>query len=283
MERAMAIQLFAYSFFIVIVLLFPPAMCGEKYVKYEQQDYTEFNYDLSSPNGPLNWGNNPQWQLCKNGKNQSPINLQKLSAGVEFISGIQRNYQPANATLVSSEHDIMVNWTENAGHITINGTQYQLAQGHWHSPSEHRINGIRYDLELHMVHISSAGRLAVTGVLYKFGRPDDEFISKIEDDLQLMAENQTRTRALGIVDPEDVAGITGQKYFRYNGSLTVPPCSEDVLWTVFIKEGRTASREQIKLLRAAVNGAGDETFENARPIQPRNGRPVKLYKDREGN
>ncbi|KAG4980972.1 hypothetical protein JHK85_034930 [Glycine max] len=213
MERAMAIQLFAYSFFIVIVLLFPPAMCAE------------FNYDLSSPNGPLNWGNNPQWQLCKNGKNQSPINLQKLSADVEFISGIQRNYQPANATLISSEHDIMVNWTENAGHITINGTQYQLAQGHWHSPSEHRINGIRYDLELHMVHISSAGRLAVTGVLYKFGRPDDEFISK----------------------------------------------------------GRTASREQIKLLRAAVNGAGDETFENARPIQPRNGRPVKLYKDREGN
>uniref|UniRef100_A0A368UIJ9 Alpha-carbonic anhydrase domain-containing protein n=3 Tax=Glycine subgen. Soja TaxID=1462606 RepID=A0A368UIJ9_SOYBN len=199
MERAMAIQLFAYSFFIVIVLLFPPAMCAE------------FNYDLSSPNGPLNWGNNPQWQLCKNGKNQSPINLQKLSADVEFISGIQRNYQPANATLISSEHDIM-----------------------------------------------------------------------IEDDLQLMAENQTRTRALGIVDPEDVAGITGQKYFRYNGSLTVPPCSEDVLWTVFIKEGRTASREQIKLLRAAVNGAGDETFENARPIQPRNGRPVKLYKDREG-
>lgn len=40
MERAMAIQLFAYSFFIVIVLLFPPAMCGEKYVKYEQQDYS---------------------------------------------------------------------------------------------------------------------------------------------------------------------------------------------------------------------------------------------------
>ncbi|KAK7402112.1 hypothetical protein VNO78_14124 [Psophocarpus tetragonolobus] len=266
MDRASDFQVFAYSLLAVIVFFFPPAICEE------------FNYDLLSPNGPFNWGNKPGWHLCKNGTRQSPINLQKLTANLIFDSGIERNYQPANATLISTEHDIMVNWTENAGFITVNGTQYQLVQCHWHSPSEHTINGIRYDLELHMVHRSSDARLAVTGIVYKFGRPD-QFISTIEEDLQLMAQNQSRRRELGIVDPEEVAGITGNKYFRYNGSLTVPPCHQNVLWTVFIKEGRTASREQIKLLRRAVNGAGDETFTNSRPLQPRNNRLVQLYKD----
>ncbi|QCE09358.1 alpha carbonic anhydrase 7-like [Vigna unguiculata] len=262
MDRAMSIKAFAHSLFILIVLLFHPAMSED------------FDYDPSSPNGPPNWGNT--WPLCRDGTRQSPINLNTVTSNVVFSSGIQRNYQPANATLVTSEHDVMINWTENAGNIIINGTQYQLLQAHWHSPSEHIINGIRFDLELHMVHRSSDAKLAVIGIPFKKGDPDN-FVSTIKDDLQLLAENQTRTVALGSVDPEDVAGITGNKYFRYNGSLTVPPCSENVLWTVFTGEGKTVSRAQNKLIRAAVDGAGDETFENARPVQPRNGRPVKRY------
>nr|KYP50034.1 hypothetical protein KK1_028189 [Cajanus cajan] len=175
----------------------------------------------------------------------------------------------------------MVNWTENAGYIIINGTQYQLIQCHWHSPSEHTINGIRYDLELHLVHISSNENIAVIGLLYETGN-QDQFISTIEDDLRLMAANITNITQLGVVDPEQIAGITGDKYFRYNGSLTVPPCHENVTWTVYTKQNKTAGREQIKLLQAAVNG--DETYTNSRPLQQLNNRSVLLYvpKDREG-
>ncbi|RDX67747.1 Alpha carbonic anhydrase 7, partial [Mucuna pruriens] len=234
--KAIHIQTFAYTLFTLIVLVFPPAMCD---------DEGEFNYDLSSKYGPFNWGNiRPnEWYLCKNGTRQSPINLEENRANLVFNSGIQRNYRPANANLRSTDHDIMVNWTENAGYISINGTQYQLDQCHWHSPSEHAINGKRYDLELHMVHRSSNGRIAVVGILYKIGRRD-RFISTIEDDLRLMAENQTRETQLGIVDPEQVAGIAGKNYFRYNGSLTVPPCDENVLWTVYNKEVRFLSSIQ---------------------------------------
>ncbi|KAL2332023.1 hypothetical protein Fmac_019604 [Flemingia macrophylla] len=213
----------------------------------------EYNYDLLSNKGPLNWGNiKEEWHLCKNGTRQSPINLQENRAIVVFnSSGIQRNYRPANANLLSTDHDIMVNWTENAGYILINGTQYQLVQCHWHSPSEHTINGIRYDLELHLVH-RSLNAVAVIGLLYHTGNPD-QFLSTIEDDLTLMAANITNVTHLGIVDPEQIAGLTSNKYFRYNGSLTTPPCSENVTWTVFTQQ-KTAGREQIKLLRAAVNG-----------------------------
>ncbi|WVZ00167.1 hypothetical protein V8G54_026236 [Vigna mungo] len=271
MDRAMSIQAFAHSLFILIVLLFPSAMSEE------------FDYDPSSPNAPPNWGNT--WPLCRNGTRQSPINL--FTANVVSGSGIQRNYQPANATLVTSEHDVMINWTENAGNIIINGTQYQLLQANWHSPSEHTINGISHGCvfpvslrsfflllseesrafsltlvdedELHMVHRSLAGNIAVIGVLSRHGIPDS-FISKIENELQVLAENQTREIPIGVVDPNDVAGITEN----------VPPFTENVQWA------------QKELIRAAVDVAGDETFENDSPVQPRNGRPVKLCLDTNG-
>jgi len=66
----------------------------------------EFNYDPSSPNGPPNWGNT--WPLCRDGRTQSPIDLRISRANVTYSSGIQRNYQPANATLLTSGHDVMV-------------------------------------------------------------------------------------------------------------------------------------------------------------------------------
>ncbi|KAI3683526.1 hypothetical protein L1987_84032 [Smallanthus sonchifolius] len=65
-----------------------------------------------------------------------------------------------------------------AGHIHINGTEYQLNQAHWHTPTEHTINGRRFNLELHLVHQSIDKKVAVVGILYKIGRPDS-FLAKV--------------------------------------------------------------------------------------------------------
>ena len=75
-------------------------------------------------------------------------------------------------------------WEGGAGYIQINDTQYVLQQCHWHSPSEHTINGRRFDLEVHMVHESSDGKIAVVGIMYKIGRPDS-FLSSVSKDSQL--------------------------------------------------------------------------------------------------
>lgn len=59
-----------------------------------------------------------------------------------------------------------------AGSVRIDGKVYRLKQMHWHSPSEHTISGQRFPVELHMVHASDDGNVAVVAMLYRFGRPD---------------------------------------------------------------------------------------------------------------
>ncbi|CAJ1955919.1 unnamed protein product [Sphenostylis stenocarpa] len=215
MDLAMAIQAFAH--FILIVLLFPAATSGEKYVKFE---------------------------LCLHNV-KHVIDLRKHMADVVSNSRIQRNYQPANATLLSSDHDIMVNWTENAGYITINETQYQLLQGHWHSPSEHKINGMRYDLELELVMQNNLIRAAVDGAGDVAIKLNDVTMANFCEDLGLVAKALVKGW---------IFRFCFVKLFQCNNSATGNQCLK-------------------------------ETFENARPMQPRNGRTVQLYlpKDHRGN
>ncbi|KAL2502711.1 Alpha carbonic anhydrase 7 [Forsythia ovata] len=241
----------------------------------EVEDYREFDYIKGSPKGPEKWGElKPEWAACKNGTMQSPIDLS--NARVKFISQpIIRNYKPSNATLKNSGHDIWVGWNGDAGSIFINGTEYRLQGVHWHTPSEHTINGTRFDMELHMVHESPdpnvQNRTAVIGVLYKIGRPD-EFLSKLNQSISSLIDKKGEERELGIIDPNDIQAES-QSYYRYMGSLTTPPCTEGVIWTVNTKV-KNVSKNQIKLLKEAVLYYAEE---NARPLQPRNNRDIYQY------
>ncbi|CAI0374796.1 unnamed protein product [Linum tenue] len=224
--------------------------------------------------GPKEWGSlSPKWRACGNGKLQSPIDV--LSHGVEVspeLGKLQRDYKPAPATVKNSGHDIMVKWKADAGQIRVNETYYKLVQFHWHTPSEHTFNGSRYELELHVVHSSSNGGTAVIGIVYKYGKPDP-FLSKV------LLRDIKKTRKggkdieVGIVNPGDIK-FGRRKYYRYIGSLTTPPCTEGVVWTI-VKKVRTVSRAQVKALRNAIY-KGFKT--NARPTQGANERVVKLYK-----
>ncbi|GAV62650.1 Carb_anhydrase domain-containing protein [Cephalotus follicularis] len=266
----LATQLLSFSFFIVLIVLLASRPASSQ----EVEDETEFNYSPDSGKGPAKWGEiNPEWSSCKNGTMQSPIDM--LNERVDLVSHLgrlKRNYKPSNATLKNRGHDMMLKWEEGgAGYLDINGTEYVLQQCHWHVPSEHRINGKSFDLEVHMVHESRDGKVAVVGIMYTIGRPDS-FLASLKDHLS----NATDTYAaetVGIVDPRNIK-IGSRKYYRYIGSLTVPPCTENVLWTI-VRKVRTVTREQMKLLRVAVH---DDSGTNARPEQPINGRLVQLFR-----
>ncbi|MBL8138125.1 MAG: carbonic anhydrase family protein [Acidobacteria bacterium] len=59
--------------------------------------------------------------------------------------------------------------------LTLGATSFDLVQYHFHAPSEHTLSERRYPMEMHMVHRSAAGRLAVVGVLIAEDRHNPAF------------------------------------------------------------------------------------------------------------
>ncbi|CAL1404240.1 unnamed protein product [Linum trigynum] len=266
-------SLIAFSFLALFLAAVPLASAAT-----EVEDEREFTYMPDGENGPNRWGEiHPDWHSCNSGKLQSPIDM--LDERVDVVSHLgrlNRSYKAANATLVNRGHDMMMRWEGGAGSIRVNGTEYTLEQCHWHTPSEHTINGKRYAMEAHMVHESADGKIVVVGILYTIGRPDS-FLQSIQHHLEDVAGTKEDETTVGVVDPRDIK-IGSRKYYRYIGSLTIPPCTENVTWSI-VKKVRTVSREQLRLLRVAVH---DDSNSNARPLQPKFGRKVNLFRPEEG-
>ncbi|XVF05708.1 hypothetical protein REPUB_Repub05bG0195700 [Reevesia pubescens] len=262
-------QFFTCIFFIVLVLQYSFPVTSQ-----EVEDESEFDYSENSEKGPARWGEiHAEWHACSNGTMQSPIDMSSERVKiVSHLGRLNRSYKPSNATLINRGHDMMLRWEGEAGTIEINGTEYVLQQCHWHSSSEHTINGRRYDLEVHLVHESVDGKVAVIGIMYKIGRPDS-FLQSLLDHLEAITDITEGERSVGVIDPRHIK-FGSRKYYRYLGSLTIPPCTENVIWSI-VRKVRTVTREQVRLLRVAVHDASDT---NARPLQPINTRSIQLFR-----
>ncbi|XP_027353187.1 alpha carbonic anhydrase 4-like [Abrus precatorius] len=251
---------------LVLILYFSSFLATASESKADE----EYTYAEGTDNGPENWWRlNPKWKACGDGKLQSPIEIiDKSVVELPQLGELKLDHKPAPSILKNRGHDIMLQWNGDAGQLEINGTYYKLIQCHWHTPSEHKLNGIKFDLELHVVHQNSKGETAVIGIWYKIGGPDP-FLSKLLDDIKSIGDKDVD---LGVINPKDI-NFMSKKYYRYVGSLTTPPCTEGVIWTI-TKKVRTVSRMQLNILKGVVENGFEE---NARPTQELNGRRVSLY------
>ncbi|MQM08978.1 hypothetical protein Taro_041835 [Colocasia esculenta] len=211
-------------------------------------DESEYNYEEGSGKGPEDWWHlKPEWNVCKFGKRQSPIDLTEPIC-IDIPLGILQTFHwPSPAILRNRGHDIMLGWQYGAGLLHIDDVTYELKQCHWHSPAEHEINGRRPALEMHMVHQSAENKIAVIGILYEHG-PPDPFLAQLEEPLKRIAYGEKNV-SVGNMYPSNLEVLS--RYYRYEGSLTTPPCTEGVVWTVF-RRVLTASQQQVELLKAAV-------------------------------
>ena len=224
------------------------------------------HWGYGAEDGPANWGKlSPDYALCSSGKAQTPIDLVPPAVVVAGTHTPAPELEPGHGeralSLLDNGHTIQV--TDTGGtRLTLDGVRYELLQFHFHDPSEHTIGGRSYPMELHLVHTSADGRLAVVGVLIEQGAENVALAPLFRTLPAKTGEHKELKLAI------DLAQVLPRDHgaFRYAGSLTTPPCSEGVQWLV-LEHPITLSREQIAAFTAIV---GDDH----RPVQPLNGRTV---------
>jgi carbonic anhydrase len=200
----------------------------------------------------------PDFKVCRLGLEQTPIDLVGgIKGGPEYIT---YDYKPLPLRILNNGHTIQVNVDTGSSSCIIGGTRFDLLQFHLHHPSEHLLSGKNFELECHLVHKSNSGALAVSGVFIRPGMHNVVLESLFD---AMPAKEGPEIKMANMIDI--AAMIPGDGgYFRYMGSLTTPPCSEGLTWTIH-KQSIEASAAQIRQFAALFP-------KNARQVQNRNRR-----------
>lgn len=232
-------------------------------------------WSYAGETGPAVWQSlNPDYQLCAKGKQQSPINISKRVARTPATLSL--HYEPAEMNIINDGltdlimgsrhlsiadgHGIQLNFpaekTKEA--IMLDDNLYRLIQIHIHTPAEHKLQGDAAPMEVHLVHQGNNGKVVVLAVLVQSG-PKSVVFQKIVN--HLPEDKAVEHTVEGeMINP--LSFIPKEKsYYNYYGSLTVPPCSENVEWILMVNPVN-ASSSQINQLSKLVAG------NNARPVQP---------------
>jgi carbonic anhydrase len=211
--------------------------------------------------GPANWGKiDPKFAMCALGRNQSPIDLAHLVEAE--LKPLKLAYKAGASSIVNNGHTVQVDYSPGST-LAVEGRTFELKQFHFHAPSENRVGGKEFPLEAHLVHADKDGNLAVVAVLFQEGAAN-----------ALLAKAWPKIPAKAGDKADLPAGLSAAQllpadrdYYRFNGSLTTPPCSEGVVWLV-MKKPATVSKAQVEQFSKALGSA------NNRPVQPVNARPI---------
>ncbi|MET0069585.1 MAG: carbonic anhydrase family protein [Candidatus Thiodiazotropha sp.] len=234
------------------------------------------HWGYSGSSGPAAWHSlSKKFALCGSGKRQSPVDIwDEVPADLYPLSF---QYQSIPLQVLNNGHTLQANYNTASQNetVTIGGKSYpvhskpvhestlmlgdvpyKLLQFHFHAPSEHAREGRRYAMEVHLVHKSADGNLAVIGVLFERGK-ENPILGQILDNVSSNINEVKLVQGVRI-NAADLLP-TDHQLFHYSGSLTTPPCSENVNWFV-MKTPIEASDAQVKKFENLIG-------ENARPLQ----------------
>lgn len=221
-------------------------------------------WSYAGATGPAKWASlDKAFGLCKSGTTQSPIDIPDADARKGDLSPLLFNYKSSPVNVVDTGHTIQVNYAAGS-FMRVEGKQYDLLQIEFHRPSEQKISGKGHEMEAELIHRASDGKLAIVAVMLDSGK-ENPLVKTVWSNLPQEKGKATSVDAVKI----SAVDLLPEKkdYYTYTGSLTAPPCTEEVTWFV---------------LKAPVQISADEIARfakvypmNARPVQPTNGRDIE--------
>jgi carbonic anhydrase len=220
-----------------------------------QEHGAEHHWSYDGETGPNHWGDlNREYVSCKTGHHQSPINIGQTHKG--DLPAIEFDYKTAPLHIIDNGHTVMINYPPGSS-IRVGDKRFELKQFHFHLPSEEMIKGKKYAMTLHLVHEAEDGSTAVVAVLLQQGG-DNPLLDELWEDVPREKDKEALLDSVQINVTSLLPADRG--YYTYAGSLTTPPCTEDVTWYV-LKHPVAISAEEIREFSKLYR-------HDARPIQP---------------
>ncbi|CAF3486244.1 unnamed protein product [Rotaria socialis] len=244
--------------------------------------------------GIWSYENIKQWRrgnrYCA-GNLQSPIDLRFNRS--TFDSRLKQvyledRYPPEQAEIVNSGHTAQLNLKNHfvLKNIAPGSEDYKVEQIHFHwghanndnNGSEHLLEGQAYPLEMHMVTYSSwysnikdamtnTRGLAVVGVFFELSTEPNPFLQPVVDALAHIRSEHQHTPVRKEFNLKALIGEDRMaRYYRYDGSLTTPPCYESVIWTVLL-DPLQISFQQLHAFRYLHDAQAHVIANTYRPVQ----------------
>lgn len=223
-------------------------------------------WDYAGPRGPDHWSAlDPAYALCNTGREQSPIDIRSTTKADLPALRFEYRSNPLEG-LTDNGKTIRVNYhpPRNDDFLIVGDDRYRLTQFHFHRPSEELVDGKRYDMVLHLMHESTAGRVAGVAVFLTRGKANAT-VQRLWDHMPKVVGAEVSDPGVdvdpGAMLPRDLS------YYMYAGSLTAPPCTEGVTWFVL--------ETPVEISAAQIAAFAKRYPHDVRPVQPLDGRVVK--------
>jgi carbonic anhydrase len=221
-------------------------------------------WSYQGKDGPMNWGKlDPAYRACKDGREQSPIDIRGAHLN-KNLPAIEFHYLAAALTLVNNGHTIQAQ-VHPGSYVVWDGVRYDLEQFHFHHPSEEAVHGKLTDMDIHLVHRSTDGKLLVIAVRLaeEIGGPNATLTALWH---HLPEQDGQSEQVADMINPGGLLPAD-RGYWTYMGSLTTPPCSKGVRW--FVME------QELSVSRLQLQKFANIFRVNSRPLQDAHGRRIE--------